>query len=51
MLDKASARCIGQTLRTHDRQRAAMYAVTPAVADHWRALFAWVAEVAGVPLT
>jgi len=29
---------------------ARMYAVTAEVADHWRALFAWVADAAGVPL-
>lgn len=29
---------------------ARMYAVTSAVADHWRTLFAWVAEAADVPL-
>ncbi len=29
---------------------ARMYAVTPAVADHWHALFAWVAQAADVPL-
>ena len=56
MLEKAARLGIGHRLRYADDPmelvaNARMYAVTPAVAAAWRALFDWAARKSGVPLT